>query len=310
MIVTVTANTALDHIYFIPKLEPNRTIRATRSLQSIAGKGTDASWVLAELGLPSLALGFAADLTGKRIESMLRERGVMTDFVWVEGESRRNIVLVAEDGAQSTVTASTLKVTAEHVDALRQRYKQALDGASCVVIAGTLPDGVEPSLYSELIRLGRERALPIIFDAAEPFLSAGLTAQPTYIKPNRHELEGFAGHPLDSLEAIYATGKALQAQYGVSPIISLGAEGGLAILPERAYSIPAIPAQVVSAAGAGDAVLAGLAAAIEQGQSVEDGLRLGFACATAVLLHAGTAECRRADIEQFVQQIELIPYPW
>jgi 1-phosphofructokinase family hexose kinase len=309
MIVTVTANTALDHIYFVPKLEHNRTIRATRSLQSIAGKGTDASWVLAELGLPSLALGFAADLTGQRIESMLRERGVTTDFVWVDGESRRNIVLVAEDGGQSTVTASTLKVNPERVDALRERYTRALDDASCVVIAGTLPEGVEPSFYRELIRLGRERGLPVIFDATEPFLSAGLPAQPTYIKPNRHELEGFAGHPLDSLEAIYETGKKLQAQYGVSPIISLGEEGGLAILPERAYRIPAIPAQVVSAAGAGDAVLAGLAAAIERGQSIEDGLQLGFASATAVLLNPGTAECRRADIEQFVQQIELIPYP-
>jgi hypothetical protein len=37
--------------------------------------------------------------------------------------------------------------------------------------------------------------------------------------------------------------------------------------------------------------------------------RQGFACATAVLLRPGTAECTRADIEHFLPQIELIPFP-
>jgi fructose-1-phosphate kinase PfkB-like protein len=60
MIVTVTPNTALDHTLFIPALVPNTTIRATAWLMSVAGKATDSAWVLTELGIPSLALGFAA----------------------------------------------------------------------------------------------------------------------------------------------------------------------------------------------------------------------------------------------------------
>jgi 1-phosphofructokinase len=221
MIVTVAANTAIDHIFFIPKFESSRTIRATGSVQSVGSKPSNVSWILAELGMPSLALGFAADLAGKKLESLLVERGVTVDFTWADGETRRNIVIVTEDGeAQTTITASTLKVTPDQQNALLERYSRALDEASCVVLGGTLPEGVAPSFYAELIRLGRERNLPVLFDASEPFLSAGLAARPTYVKPNRHELEHFAGHPLDPLAAVYEAGKSLQAQYGVLPIIS------------------------------------------------------------------------------------------
>src|SRR5690606_37884111 len=96
MIVTVTANTTLDLTVFVPALVPGRTIRATKTVQSMGGKPTDASWILGEMGIPSLALGFAAGSTGKKIESMLQARGVITDFDWVKGDTRTNVVIVSE----------------------------------------------------------------------------------------------------------------------------------------------------------------------------------------------------------------------
>jgi fructose-1-phosphate kinase PfkB-like protein len=157
--------------------------------------------------------------------------------------------------------------------------------------------------------LARERRIPVIFDAAEPNLSAGLSARPTYIKPNRDELEALVGHPLPTMDDVYNAGRDIIAQYDACPIISLGADGGLAVLPARAYHIPPLAVNVVSPAGAGDAVLAGLAASIDRGLSIEEGLRLGFAAATAVLLQPGTADCRRADVDTFLPRIELLPYP-
>jgi fructose-1-phosphate kinase PfkB-like protein len=83
----------------------------------------------------------------------------------------------------------------------------------------------------------------------------------------------------------------------------------LAVLPDRAYRIPPLKVDVVSAAGAGDAVLAGITASVFRHQPIEEGLRLGFAAATAVLMQPGTADCRRVDVEAFMPQIELIPHP-
>ena len=106
----------------------------------------------------------------------------------------------------------------------------------------------------------------------------------------------------------YTAGKHILDTYGTSSIMTFGGDGALAVLPDRAYRIPPLKINVVSAAGAGDAVLAGLAASIERGQPIEDGLRLGIAAASAVCLMPGTADCHKEDVEAFLPQIELIPY--
>jgi 1-phosphofructokinase family hexose kinase len=310
VIVTLTANTTLDLNVFVPSFAKNRTLRATKTVQGLGGKPTDASWILGEIGIPSRALGFAAGATGKKVEALLQAKGVNTDFTWIPGDTRINVVMIVEEeGWQTTITTTTMEVLPEHLDLLRKCYCEALGEATVVVTGGTLPKGMEPSFYVEFIGLARERGIPVIFDADQPNLSAGLAAHPTYIKPNKDELERLVGHPLNSLEDIYHAGREIYDQFGTCPIISLGEEGGMAVLPDRAYRILPISVNVVSAAGAGDGVLAGIAASVYRGHPIEEGLRLGFAAATAVLLQPGTADCHRADVEAFLPQIELIPYP-
>lgn len=310
MIVTVTANTTLDHTVVIPALEKGRTIRAAQSTFSMGGKPADASFILGALGIPSLALGFAAGVIGQKVEELLRARGVVTDFVPVGGETRINTIIVTQDGGeQTTITTSTLEVSPEHLDALRAKYAAALEKARCVVLGGTLPAALSPAFYTEFIALARKRGIPVVFDAADANLRAGLQAAPSFIKPNRAELTALVEHPITSLEEAYQAGRVLLAQYGTASVMSFGAEGALAVLHDCAYRIPAIPVWVVSAAGAGDALLAGLAAALSRREPIENGLRLGVAAATAVCLTLGTADCRREDVERFLPQVELIPYP-
>lgn len=310
MIISVTANTTIDQTVFIPSLQPNKTIRATRTLQSMGGKPTDASWILGEVGIPSLALGFAGGATGKKAESLLNARGVTTDFLWLDTDTRINLIIVAEDtGEMTTITTNTMQISAANIDALRDKYTAALESATVVVLGGTLPGGMQPQFYTEFIALARGRNLPVVFDAAEPNLSAGLQSQPTYIKPNRDELAALTGRTIRSLDDALAAGRSVIERYGTSPIISLDSDGGLAVLPDRAYRVPPLPIQVVSAAGAGDGVLAGITASLHLGQPIEQGLRLGFACAAAVCLQPGTADCRREDVERLLPQVELIRYP-
>jgi fructose-1-phosphate kinase PfkB-like protein len=159
-----------------------------------------------------------------------------------------------------------------------------------------------------MIALARERNIPVIFDAVEPNLSAGLISRPTYVKPNRDELSQFIGKPVETVEDAFEAGHVLLERHGTIPIISLGDEGGLAVLPDRTYRIPPLRVPVVNAAGAGDAVLAGLAAMVTRGLSIEEGLRLGFGAAASVVTTPGTAECNLADIERYAAEIEVLPY--
>jgi fructose-1-phosphate kinase PfkB-like protein len=136
-----------------------------------------------------------------------------------------------------------------------------------------------------------------------------MEGRPNIVKPNIDELAQLSDRKVTDLRSVFLQAKRLQEKYGTAFIITLGTRGALAVLEDGAYRIPPLNLKVVSSAGAGDGVLAGIAAALSQGKSIEEGLRLGFAAASAVCLTPATADCRRQDVELLLPKIQLIPYP-
>jgi tagatose 6-phosphate kinase len=309
MIVTVTPNTGIDLSLLVPEFELNKTIRSDLSALGMGGKATDVSWIRGRLGVPNLAIGFAAGYTGRQMVKMLEERGSTTRFVWAGGESRRNTIIVAQDGAgQSTFTVSTLEVAARHLVKFNQVFLESLIGAACVVLGGSLPRGVPTSFFKGLIEIAHAQSIPVLFDASGPGLLAGLEGKPDLIKPNRVELGEITGETILTKEATYQAAKQVQQETGAVVIATMGREGAFAVLPERSYWIPALNLKVVSAAGSGDGVLAGLSVAYAQNRPIEEGLRLGFALANAVLLTLPTADYNPQDLQRIYPLIELHPY--
>ena len=309
MIVTLTANTTMDQVMMIPAFVAGATLRATQTFHTIGGKPTDASYILGKHGIPSLALGFAGGAIGMRITQILQEAGATVDFVEVDGESRMAIVLAtADDSLQTTITPNTLHVHAHHVEALFAQLERVLPRASCLVTGGTLPHGLTPAFYTRVVTLARAHGVAVVMDAKADNLRAGLAAGVSFIKPNREELEGLMERPLPTLEAVHHAGRELAHRFGVTAVITLGGEGALVVQAERAWHIPPIKIAVVSAVGAGDAVLAGVARVASGQMSLEDGLRFGVATATAVCLHPGTANFELDVMRAFLPQVQFLPY--
>jgi 1-phosphofructokinase len=310
MILTVTPNTGIDLTLIVPEFVLNKTIRASQSALGMGGKATDVSWILGRMGVPNLAIGFAAGNTGKQMVKMLEERGSLTDFVWASGETRRNTIIISQDGSgQSTFTVSTLEVSPRHLRKFFKVFQNALNQVTCLVLGGSLPNGVPTSFFKSLIEMAHEQSIPVLFDASGPGLLSGLKARPDLIKPNRTELEEITGSTIQSNGAAYQAARQIQQEYGANVIATMGRQGAFAVLPDRNYWIPGLKLEVVSSAGAGDGVLAGLAVAYSQNKPAEEGLRLGFALANAVLLTLPTADFDLKDLGRLYPLIELIPYP-
>ena len=307
MIVTLTPNTGIDHTVLIPGFQLNRTIRATESAWGMGGKATDVSWILGKIGVPTRALGFAAGRNGVRMEKMLQERGVETDFVWVGGETRLNTIVVVSGEGQSTITSASLRVSPEHLSAFTTRYQKALEGASCVVMGGSLPGGVPVEFYEQAIDRAHKRGVPVIFDSSGPSLIAGVKSRPELIKPNLTELGDLLGYIPASQEEVRSAARKLRDEFGTGVIVTLGAEGAIAIAGEAAYFIEPLSFPVVSSAGAGDGVLAGMALAYLRHETFEYGLRHGFALASAILRTLATADLRAEDYEELLPQICVTP---
>lgn len=306
MIVTLTANSAMDYTVFVDEWQFNRTLRATKTVNSIAGKPTNVSWMLKDIGIDSLALGFRAGRIGEEIMQMLAEKGIQTDFITVEGESRRNLVIVIANGReQTTITSSTLVVTPAHEEQLLLKLRDTLSIASCVVIGGTLPKDITLDFYTRAIRLCNEHHVPVVFDASEPWLKYGLMGSPTYVKPNQEEVSQLVGSEISTLAQAMSAAVSIRDTYHTHPIVTLGSQGALALLDDGAYRIHPINVRISSTAGAGDAVVTGIAASIYRKQPIIEGLRLGFAMATAVITQPGTAQFDAAHIQDYLGQVRI-----
>jgi len=303
MIITVTPNTGIDHTLRVTSFQLNSTIRAIDSAWGMGGKATDVSWILGKLNIPTRALGFAAGPNGLRMEKMLRERGVETDFVQVDGETRLNSIIVVAGEGQSTITSSSLNVSPKRLSEFATRYRKALDGASCVVMGGSLPNGVPIEFYADAIAQAHEHRVPVIFDSSGPSLVAGMKGRPDVIKPNLAELEDLLGYKPTSQKEVQDAAKKLHEEFGANVIITLEEKGAIAVFGDTSYFVHPVSVPVVSSAGAGDGVLAGMALAYFRGESFEVGLKQGFAIAGAILQTLATADFRVEDYQELLPQI-------
>jgi 1-phosphofructokinase family hexose kinase len=240
----------------------------------------------------------------------LHLKGVKTDFIQVEGETRLDVHVIDEQNhGQSTLVVDTLLIKPVHIKELLKKYEAALEKAKAVITGGSLPKSMEKNILVDLVRMARERDIPVVLDTSGKYLLPALEARPNVIKPNRMELSTIAGKPVITVEDAYQAAHKILIKYGTEVIVTLGAADALAVLKDRSYLIPMPKVdKVVSTAGAGDGVLAGIGYALAQRKPMEEGLKLGFAAAGAVIMTLGTADCRKADVEKLLPTIQLIPY--
>lgn len=305
MILTVTPNTALDRVLFLPPLERGRRNQAADSVESMGGKGCNVSLILAELGEESAATGLAGGDAGRRMEAMLRAGGVTPDFVWTAGETRLNTVLIETGPAiHTTLCAAGLRPDEHAYEALLSWTDRWARTAEVVVIAGSLPEGWPPERYAALVRAARAHA-PVVVDASGDALRAALGEGPAAVKPNRHELESVSGPLADRGEVLNAARRL--RDYGADRVlVSLGPEGAILVSGNGAWAAEPLEAPVVNPAGAGDGMTACLALGLARGRHEAETLRWAAAVSSAIVTTRGTAELYRADVERLLPDVPIV----
>jgi 6-phosphofructokinase 2 len=179
----------------------------------------------------------------------------------------------------------------------------AAEHADWLVLSGSLPRGVPPDAYAELIRMAAARGIKVVLDTSGPPLAAALGAGLALIKPSLRELEALLGRKLPDAAAQDEAVQALLAQGAAERIaLSLGADGALLASRSRLLRRPAIPVQPRGAVGAGDSFCAALTLALARGESDDVALNWGLAAGAASVMNTGTAHPRRAAIESLLSR--------
>lgn len=309
MILTITHNSALDRVLFIDEFQPGTVMRPQKMIESVGGKGFDASVVLQALGVNNMALGFVAGTTGQQLVGLLDRYGLTHDLIWVGGETRiAHVLIETRHHRHSHIIAAGLSVSAAAYQALVDRYRHHLRRAEWVIAGGSLATGVPVSSYARLTKLARAAGVAILIDSFGQPLLATLPARPTIVKMNQAEFTQTFGLQAGTPAELVIHAQAVSRRKHLPAlVITCGRAGLLAVTPAASYWAAAPPQQAVNAAGAGDGVSAALAWRLSRGDNWPDALRWAAATGAAITLTEGTADCHLADIERLLAQIEVRP---
>ncbi len=306
MIITVTLNPAVDQTLELERLTLGDTNRVLDSWIDPGGKGINVSRALRELGRESLAAGLAPGSLGRFIEHSLLEQGILCDFVHTRGQTRTNLTLVDETAHETTLLSYRgPEVDPRHVQTLETRLRRYLSAGDWLVVAGSIPPSIDARTYPRLIELGHELGVHTVLDADAEALAVGLSGRPELVKSNHHEAERLLGKSLDDDAALLRAAEEMRNMGAATAMVTAGGRGAVAVSDEGTWWAWPPPTVVVSAVGAGDALLAGLLMKLEEGAAMEEALRWGTAAGAAACLTPGTQLCRREDFLRMLPEVRV-----
>ncbi|WP_295789725.1 1-phosphofructokinase family hexose kinase [uncultured Microbacterium sp.] len=304
MIVTLTANPSADRAVVLPDaLVVGEVQRAVSSREDAGGKGVNVARVVTAAGAAARAVVPVNAHDPYRL--LLEDTGIVLDLVEVAGRARANLTITDPTGETTKLNLPGAELSSAEAEALTAGVVAAAEGATWLVLAGSLPPGVPATFYADLIVAVRERwgahAPLIAVDASGEALAAVVaTARPDLIKPNHEELAELVGEDhatdADTLADAARRATALVPDRVASALVTLGADGALLFTAEGAWRGRAPKIQVASTVGAGDSSLAGYLLAAVEGAAAPDRLARSIAYGAAAATLPGTQAPTPADL--------------
>ncbi len=305
MIYTVTLNPALDRFIVVEQLLAEDTTRIVSETPYAAGKGINVSRVIRELEGHGVALGLVGGYEGLQLEGLLVNAGVLADFTRISDDTRTNIILREQSkDRQYAISANGPEVHATEIGLFYQNVNKIQD-MDYLILSGSLPRGVSPNLYGQLILSGKKKSAFTVLDTDGESLHESIEYQPTCIKPNIYELSRLAERELHTESEIFGFCEHLHKKGIEYVIVSRGKLGLLLSSVKQKLKAIAPPVEVESTVGAGDSVVGGFVLAHSQGKDLADCLRLACAAGTAAAGTPGTELCHRADVEDILPKVQL-----
>ena len=309
MIITVTLNAAIDKTLSVPNFRLGRRHRTVEQTTMAGGKGVNVARALKALGQPVIATGLEGGPTGTRIVEQLTQESILNDFVRIGEESRTNTAVIdPTTGEQTEINERGPAVTAKELELFRDKLVYLARGAEIVVLAGSLPRGVELDTYAMLIRELKRVDVQIIVDTDGEPLRHAVRAEPTVISPNVPEAEELVGHEFNDEQDMVAAIREM-GRLGIRDALMTAPDGcfGCVQTPQGPALLRARiePREPVATIGSGDAFLAGLVAARYTGRPPEECLRFGVACGAESTQRLGAGLIDPREVDRLVAEVEV-----
>ncbi len=302
--VLVIGDLMLDQYVWgdVSRISPEAPVPVLRSIRRthVAGGAANVAMNLAGLGIQVSLAGFlGVDDDAEIVRGLLLKAGIAADAVCVWERptiSKTRVMAGWQQLIRLDVETPDAPSQAE-IDSLLRCLADQVSSADCIIFSdyakGVLPEHVCQSVIAQ----ARKRGIPVLVDPKGGSFSKYRGA--TTICPNLQELAACTGVGVQDAGALMTAGRALIAPLALEYLTVTMSERGIRVLhqePERDLHAAAQAREVYDVSGAGDTVIATLAAAAAAELDLESAIQLANAAAGIVVSRVGTVPIDRDSL--------------
>lgn len=199
-------------------------------------------------------------------------------------------------------------VSPQFVDQLIDVLINRLSRQDIVLLSGSVPPGIDPSIYAMITEECKNYETVVILDTSGDSLVEGIQAKPFMVKINQKEAEELADQSIQSLDdGVQVIKKIHDLSFVPVVVVTLGADGMLAGTPKGIwkFSLPMKEKEIVDTVGCGDAMAAGLAYGLSRNRAEEDLFQYAIACASAAARHAGPSHFQKTELKSLIDRVRI-----
>ena len=269
------------------------------ALEERAGGAANVAMNITSLGGSARLIGFTGiDEPAKVLDEQLTKRNVHCDFVSVSthptitklrvlSRNQQLIRIDFEEGFNSV----------DHTPIL-ERIESALSTSKVLVLSDYAKGAL--TAVQAMIKQAQKANVPILVDPKGTDFERYRGA--TLLTPNMSEFEAVVG-VCKTEQEIIEKGYQLIKQYDLKALLVTRSEKGMTLLQldKPVYHLPTQAKEVFDVTGAGDTVIATLAASLAAGQSLEESCFLANAAAGVVVGKLGTSTVSQVELSNAIR---------
>lgn len=279
---------------------PIPVLRISREVVTVGGAGNVAR-NLSALGAGVCLFGvIGEDSAGAEIREVLAGDTAVDLSLTADGARPTTVKTRFIAGVQQLLRTDE-EDTGAMPDALLETLSNSLvsavsdDGCGALVLSDYGKGVLSDAVIAAAIAAARSAGLPVIVDPKGTDFSRYRGA--SVLTPNRRELAEATRMPVDSDAEVEAAARALLEDCGIEAVIATrGAQGMAVVTTEHCAYLPALAQEVFDVSGAGDTVVAVLAAGLAAGLPLTDAAQLANVAAGIVVGKVGTAVVRPDEL--------------
>lgn len=278
---------------------PVPVVKVNKRSTSLGGAGNVALNLRALGCSASLLAVRGADQSGERVSETLREKGI-GDHVLVDpahitttktrviGHKQQLIRLDEED---------TWRVTNAYMEKLVNSFSRELEGANAVILSDYHKGVLNGPIAQIAIQECKKRGLPVFVDPKRRNWERYQGA--TCITPNTSELDEIYGQATQNTDELLQAIRAMKMNFGIDWFLATrGPEGMCLVGPDdEPLLISATASEVFDVSGAGDTVIATIAAGVAAGVSFKDAAKMSNLAAGVVVRKIGAQPITIGELE-------------